>query len=449
VSNSCLQLLPHYVAEAAGVTSGAELAVILCTMSNVQSGGILMRLFALLFSFLVAFPALAFSPEPLHPSADRMAARIAAMPAFDGQGMVERKVKGLPGYRHIIIQGADGKLSASLLIRGSDLIGVRFDIPLLPKADPGLYAFIDIARELEPEMKGLKLNTELSRRDALKGWASEIGIESWMRPRFGAYRMERRVGRSLFVFEGAPLQGFWIGMSAAGNRHPVLDHLSPWLTKAESEQARPVLTAVERGEYELARKLAQPYVDQGLSWAMLVMADYGEPVGPGRAISTEINRLLEAAAEKDYAPAHHVLGQADSSYAERHLKRAAAAGYAPAIAIATRRLHSGKQANDPAARCEELVALQGDAMAQLRTVYRYAEGGGEPETAYFWGRVTLETFGEASSITIDSYILHTLGVLADDLTEDQQIQQEKRAAAFVPKPFKELEPHYKELGCFG
>ncbi len=203
------------------------------------------------------------------------------------------------------------------------------------------------------------------------------------------------------------------------------------------------------GEYEKARGLVKPHSDRGDAWAMLVLADYGEPVGPARTISIEINRLLEAAAEKGYAPARHVLGQADSNYAERRLKQAAEAGYAPAIAIATRRLHSGQTAGDPAARCEELVALQGDAMAQLRTVYRYAEGGGDPETAYFWGRVTLETFGEASSITIDRYILHTLGVLADQLTEDQQIQLEKRAADFAPRSFSELEPHYRELNCFG
>lgn len=408
-----------------------------------------MRAIAVFLLLLTAWPALAFSPEPLHPSADRIAARLAEMPAFSGQAMVEREVKGLPGYRHITVGGDDGKLSASLLVRDKALIGVRFDIPLLPKADPGLYALVDIATMLEPAMKNLELPSDLSRRDAMKGWASEIGIESWMRPRYGAYRVERRVGDTLFVFEGAPLQGFWIGISAAGNARPVLDHLTPWLSKAEMKRALPVLEAVERGEYVRARQLVKPHAERGEAWAMLVLADYGEPVGPGRTISVEINRLLEEAAEKDFAPARHVLGQADSRFAERQLKKAAAAGYAPAIAIATRRLHSGQQAHDPAARCEELVALQGDAMAQLRTVYRYAEGGGEPETAYFWGRVTLETFGEASSITIDRYILHTLGVLADQLTEDEQIQLERRAEAFRPKSFAELEPHYRELKCFG
>lgn len=408
-----------------------------------------MRLFAVLLFLMTSGPALAFDPQPLHPSADRIAARLAEMPAFSGKGMVERPVKGLEGYRHITVGGDDGTLAASLLVRGSALIGIRFDIPLLPKADPGLFAFIDIARELEPELASLEINEELPRRDALKGWASEIGIESWMRPRYGAYRIERRVGKSLFVFEGVPLQSFWIGMSAAGEARPVLDHLTPWLSETELKTARPILEAVERGEYVKARHLVKPFADRGDAWAMLVLADYGEPVGPARTISVEINRLLEASADKDYAPAHHVLGQADSNYAERHLKQAAAAGYAPAIAIAARRLHSGQSASDPAARCEELVALQGDAMAQLRTVYRYAERGGDPETAYFWGRVTLETFGEASSITIDRYILHTLGVLADQLSEDQQIQQEKRAADFRPKSFSELEPLYKELNCFG
>ncbi len=71
-------------------------------------------------------------------------------------------------------------------------MGIRFDVPLFPKADPGLYAFIDVAAELEPEMQTLVLNRELSRRDALKGWASELGIESWMRPRCLPDRATRR-----------------------------------------------------------------------------------------------------------------------------------------------------------------------------------------------------------------------------------------------------------------
>ena len=154
-------------------------------------------------------------------------------------------------------------------------------------------------------------------------------------------------------------------------------------------------------------------------------------------------------AEQGFPPALHVLGQGDSNYGDANLRKATRAGYAPALAMAARRLYTTGRADDPGARCEELVALQGDAMAQLRTVYRYAEGGGNPETAYFWGRVTLESFGEASSITIDRYILHTLGVLSNSLTDDQQIQQEKRAEAFRPKSFEELKPLYTELGCFG
>lgn len=402
------------------------------------------------FGFLMITQALAFSPQPLHPSADQVAAKLSAMELFAGKGVVEEDVAGLPGYRRIVIgNGQTGNLSATLLTRGRELIGLRFDIPLMPSADPGLYAFIDIAADLEPGMAGLALNESLSRRDALKGWASEIGIESWMRPRYGAYRVERRVGNSLFVFEGAPLQGFWIGMSAAGEAHPVLDHLAPWLTEAEQKKARPALEAVERGEYALARQLVQPFSDRGEAWAMLVMADYGEPVGPGRAISIEINRMLEGAADQGYAPAQHVLGQPDSRFAEQRLKTAAAAGYAPAIALAASRLYTTGKVEDPGARCEELVALQGDPMAQLRTVYRYAEGGGDPATAYYWGRITLETFGEASSITIDRYILHTLGVLANQLTDDQQIQLERRAEAFEAKSFDELEPHYRQHGCLG
>jgi len=408
-----------------------------------------MRVTAFLLGLLFALPALAFSPEPLHPSADRIAARLAAMPVFADKPIVEREVAGLPDHKHITFGGDDGKVSATLLIRGRALMGIRFDIPLFPKADPGLYAFVDIAAELEPALAGLKLHGDLTGRDALKSWASEIGIESWMRPRYGAYRVERRVGRSLFVFEGQPLQAFWIGMSAAGNVRPVMDRMAPWLTEAEMKAARPALTAMERGEYVEARRLAHPHVEKGAAWAMLVEADYAEPVGPGRSISAGVSRLLEASAEQGFPPALHVLGQGDSNYGDANLRKATRAGYAPALAMAARRLYTTGRADDPGARCEELVALQGDAMAQLRTVYRYAEGGGNPETAYFWGRVTLESFGEASSITIDRYILHTLGVLSNSLTDDQQIQQEKRAEAFRPKSFEELKPLYTELGCFG
>ncbi|WP_416898924.1 MAG: hypothetical protein ACMVY4_04115 [Minwuia sp.] len=164
-------------------------------------------------------------------------------------------------------------------------------------------------------------------------------------------------------------------------------------------------------------------------------------------MSTEINRLLEESADGGFAPAQHVLGQPDSNFAERRLTQAALAGYAPALALKARRLYSSGRADDPGARCEELVALQGDQMAQLRTVYRYAEGGGSPETAYFWGRVTLESFGEASSITIDRYILHTLGVLARDIPADKRSELEADAAAWSPKSFEELKPRYAEMGC--
>ena len=64
-----------------------------------------MRLFAVLLFLMTSGPALAFDPEPLHPSADRIAARLAEMPAFSGKGMVERPVKGLEGYRHITVGG--------------------------------------------------------------------------------------------------------------------------------------------------------------------------------------------------------------------------------------------------------------------------------------------------------------------------------------------------------
>jgi hypothetical protein len=406
-----------------------------------------MRLPALGLFLLFALPASAIELPAIHPSADRIAAQVHAMPALKDKGIVERAARGLPGYREIVIGDDDGKLTAHLLTRDGALIGVRFDVPLLPKADPGLFAFTELAAALEPAMAGLELKEGVPRRDAMAGWASEIGVESWMRPRFGAYRIERRVGDTLFVFEGEPLRSFWLAMSHAGGRHPVLDHYRPHLSDAEMKAAEPALLAVERGEYAKARRLAGPLAEAGAAWAMLVMADYGEPVGPGRTVSVEINRLLEKAADAGFAPAQHILGQPDSNFAERRLKQAAAAGYTPAIALKARRRYTSGRADDPAARCDELAALQGDAMAQLRTVYRYAEGGGDLDTAYFWGRVTLETFGEASSVTIDGYILHTLDVLLRDLPADARDRLDADAAAWRPKSFAELEPRYRELGC--
>jgi len=261
------------------------------------------------------------------------------------------------------------------------------------------------------------------------------------------HRITRRVGDTLFVFEGAPLQGFWLALSHAGDRHPVFEDLGPYLDEAQMALARPILEAVEHGEYVHARSLLQPHAAAGLPWAQLLLADYGEPVGPGRAISQEISHLLEAAAEAGFAPALHVVGQPDSSFAERRLTKAAQAGYPPAIALKARRRYTSGDANDPAARCDELVALQGDPMAMLRTVYRYAEGGGETETAWFWGRVTLERFGEASSITVDSYILHTLGVLSQMIPPERQDILNADAAAWQPRSFDELKARYTELGC--
>ncbi len=55
-----------------------------------------MRLIAVCLLFLAASPALAFSLEPLHPSADRIAAGLAEMTVFKGKGMVEREVRACP-----------------------------------------------------------------------------------------------------------------------------------------------------------------------------------------------------------------------------------------------------------------------------------------------------------------------------------------------------------------
>ncbi len=388
---------------------------------------------------------------PLHPEAETVLARLADTDALAGAAIVERPAKGLPGVRALTMGEPNGQdVSAQLLVRDRALIGFRMEVPLLPSADPGLYAFADLAPMLEPALAGLAHDEDVAGREAIKRWAGEIGLESWMRPRYGAYRLERRVGGTLFVFEGVPLERFWISASRAPEAlHPVLDDLQPHVPAAERAAAVPALTAVERGEYGEARRLAGPHADAGAGWALLVMADYGEPIGPGRAMSSTINNMLEKSADTGFAPAQYVLGQPESNFAERRLTEAAQAGYGPALALKARRLYRGGRAEDPAARCDELVALQGNAMAQLRTVYRYAEGGGAADTAYFWGRVTLETFGEAASFTVERYILHTLDVLSDRLAPAVMAKLDADAADWSPKSFDELKPKYEALGCLG
>lgn len=393
--------------------------------------------------------ARALDLAPLYPDAETVLARAIESPALRGASIVERPAKGLPGIRALTVgEPNSGDVSAVLLARAGALVGFRIEVPLLPSADAGLYAFADLAPLLEPALAGLAHDDGIDAREAVKRWAGEIGIESWMRPRYGAYRLERRVGDTLFVFEGVPLDRFWIAASRVqGGAHPVLDDLQPYVPEAQRPGARPALTAVERGEYRQARELASPHADDGEGWALLVMADYGEPIGQGREMSAAINAMLEKSADSGYAPAQYVLGQPESHFAERRLSEAAQAGYAPAIALKARRLYQGGSADDPAARCDELAALQGNAMAQLRTVYRYAEGGGAAETAYFWGRVTLETFGEASSFTVERYILDTLETLTGRLPPATTAKLDADAEAWTPKSFEELKPKYAALGC--
>lgn len=409
--------------------------------------GFLLRLVTVLV--LAAGATEALELKPLHPDAEIVLARAMETDALDGAAIRERHAEGLPGLRMLAVGESGGdKVSAQLLVRDRAVVGFRIEVPLLPSADPGLYAFAALGPLLEPALSGLEHDEAITPKETIKRWAGEIGLESWMRPRFGAYRLERRVGDTLFVFEGMPLERFWISASrVTHDRHPVIDDFRPWLADGERDGASAALRAVERGEYRAARELARPHADAGEGWALLVMADYGEPVGPARTMSEEINRLLEKSADSGFAPAQYVLGQPESHFAERRLDQAARAGYGPALALKARRLYQGGDADDPATRCDELAALQGNAMAQLRTVYRYAEGGGAPETAYFWGRLTLETFGEASSVTAQAYILRTLDILAETLPPAAMRKLDADAAAWTPKSFEELKPKYAALGC--
>ncbi|WP_416898923.1 MAG: hypothetical protein ACMVY4_04110 [Minwuia sp.] len=267
------------------------------------NGETAMRCLIVLLACLAALPALAFSPEPIHPSASQIARALSEMPAFRGMGIREKQPPGLDGYSQMVIGDDEDQstLSATLLVRDKALVGLRFDIPLLPKADPGLYALTEIAGEIEPAMKDLALSGDLARRDALKGWASEIGIESWMRPRYGAYRVERRVGDTLFVFEGQPLQAFWVGISHAGNAHPVLDDYAPFMTGKEMKEAKPVLEAVERGEYAQVRRLVTPLAQAagpGPSWCWRITASRSDRAAPCRPRSTACWRNRPMAASR-------------------------------------------------------------------------------------------------------------------------------------------------------
>lgn len=397
---------------------------------------------------LAAGAAAALERRTYDLNADAVVKHLMALPPFAGLEVGEAHATWSDEVDRIVLGTENGDaVSAVVFVRDGALQGLRLEIPLLPSADPGLYAFADIALGVEPALAGLDHADGIDAREAVKRWAGELGLESWMRPRYGAYRLERRVGATLFVFEGVPLERFWVSLSPVGDGHPVLDDLLPYVPAASRAAATPVLTAVERGEYKLANRLAAPHAEAGEGWALLVRADYGEPVGFGREMSAAINRMLEASAATGYAPAQYVLGQPDSNVAERWLKQAAAAGYAPAIALKASRRYGSARADDPAARCDELAALQGNAMAQLRTVYRYAEGGGSEETAYFWARVTIESFGETASFTAERYILHTLGVLYARIPPERRTVLEDDAAAWKPQGFAALEARYAELGC--
>ena len=406
---------------------------------------LLLPALALLF---LAGTAQAYQARTFDRNADAVIKHLMTLPVFEGARIREAQVPWDTTTRRVQIGPENGEaVGAVLFSRDGALAGLRIEIPLLPSADPGLYAFADIAALLEPQLAGLDHAREVSAREAVKRWAGELGLESWMRPRFGAYRIERRVGSTMFVFEGVPLNRFWVSVTPVGPSHPVADDLLPFIPEAARASAMPVLTAIERGEYKLAERLINPHAEAGAPWALLIQADYGRPEGDRQQMSRLINGKLERAAEAGFVPAQYVLGTPDSRVAEAWLTRAANAGYGHAIALKARRLYSSGRADDPGARCDELAALQGNAMAQLRTLYRYAEGGGDTDTAYFWSRVALETFGESASYTSERYILNTLGVLRSRLSADQRETLEDDAANWTPSSFETLKPRYDELGC--
>lgn len=414
----------------------------------------LFRTFALLLGLLVTLPLLpvstvhAYKARTYDRNSDAVIKHLMTLDVFAGVKIKESRVPWDTTTLRVQLGPENGKTPGAVLFsRDGALAGLRMEIPLLPSADPGLYAFADIAALLEPALGGLDHAREVSPREAIKRWAGELGLESWMRPRFGAYRIERRVGQSLFVFEGVPLNRFWVSVTPIGSSHPVIDDLLPFVPADAQADAMPVLQAIERGEYKLAERLVTPHAEAGKPWALLIQADYGRPDGDRQQMSRLINEKLESAAEGGFVPAQYVLGTPESNYAEVWLTRAAAGGYHHALALKARRLYSSGRADDPGARCDEVAALQGNPMAQLRTLYRYAEGGGETDTAYFWSRVALETFDESASFTSERYILNTLGVLRSRLTPQQRETLEDDAANWQPSSFADLKSRYEELGC--
>ncbi|MEC9347049.1 MAG: hypothetical protein VYB54_12545 [Pseudomonadota bacterium] len=397
---------------------------------------------------MLTAPASAFEHLLYEAAADAVTKHMLSLDVFDGARVSEAHVPWDARTMRVTFGTENSDtVSAVLFARDDALEGLRIEVPLLPSADPGLYAVAEMAIALEPAMKTLDHAKDVDLREAVKRWAADLGIESWMRPRYGAYRIERRVGRTLFVFEGVPLERIWVTLTPVGSAHPVLDDLMPQVPPADRAKAEPVFIAIERGEYKLADRLATPHAEQGDAWALLVKADYGIPAGKGRDVSLRINAMLEQAADGGFAPAQFVLGTPESPSAERWLKKAALSGYGPAIALKASRLYQTGAFDDPGARCDELAAAQGNAMAQLRTVYRYAEGGGAPDTAYFWGRIALETFGETASFTAERYILNTLGVLSRMIEPDRRAELDASAAAWTSTGFKDLKPKYDALGC--
>lgn len=333
---------------------------------------------------------------------------------------------------------------------GDRFTGLKYRIAFAEASqNAALKSLTSLAMAVEPDLAELDNPDGLPIQENVSRWLGELSLESWMRPRWGAYRLERRVGRTLFIFEGVPLKTIWITVVPAGDRHPVVDRLLPFVPETDHTAARKVYARLERGEYRLAATLAQPHAKEGKGWAQLVMADYANELGENLKKTSQ--GWLDRSAET-FVPTQYVLGIPDSTSADTYLADAAAAGFPPAISLlAAKNLLSAParpKRDSNLVQCDEAAAALGDRIAMLRAIWRVTEGGfRDNEEAYLRLKIAQAQFGESISHTVARYVMQPLGHLHDILPAGKRAELDRDAAEWSASSFHQIRQKLARHRC--
>ena len=333
---------------------------------------------------------------------------------------------------------------------GDQFTGLKYRIPFAEASqNAALKSLTGLAMAVEPDLAELDNPDGLPMAENVSRWLGELSLESWMRPRWGAYRLERRVGSTLFIFEGVPLKTIWITLVPAADRHPVTERLLPFVPGADQADARKVYGRLERGEYRLAAMLAQPHAKNGKGWAQLVMADYANELGENLKKTSQ--GWLDRSAET-FVPTRYVLGIPDSTSADTYLADAATEGFPPAVSLlAAKNLLSAPARptrDSKLVQCDEAAAAMGDRIAMLRAIWRVTEGGfRDNEEAYLRLKIAQAQFGESISHTVARYIMQPLGHLHDILPARKRAQLDRDAQKWSARSFEQIRQKLVQHRC--